>query len=102
MLGPMAEQRWVRVDLVGGMGTYTSYLGQCGLAHRLAGSGLPLLVLFGAEDRRWRSWSADGYRVVPGARIELLPGSGHLPMMEDPDTVGRLLLEFAATAEHPS
>jgi pimeloyl-ACP methyl ester carboxylesterase len=89
-------------DLVGVIGAYTSYLGQCSLANRLAGSGLPLLVLFGTEDRRWRPSSADGYRVVPGARIELLPGSGHMPMMEDPDTVGRLLLEFAAAAEHPN
>jgi pimeloyl-ACP methyl ester carboxylesterase len=35
-------------------------------------------------------------------RIEMLPGCGHMPMMEDPDTVGRLLVEFAAAAEHPS
>jgi pimeloyl-ACP methyl ester carboxylesterase len=89
-------------DLVGVMGAYSSYLGQRGLADRLAGSGRPLLVLFGTEDRRWRPSSAGGYRVVPGVRIEMLPGSGHMPMMEDPDTVGRLLVEFAAAAEHPS
>jgi pimeloyl-ACP methyl ester carboxylesterase len=89
-------------DLVGVMGAYTSYLGQRGLADRLAGSGRPLLVLFGAEDKRWRPSSAAGYRIVPGARIEMLPGCGHMPMMEDPDTVGRLLLEFAAAVEHPN
>jgi pimeloyl-ACP methyl ester carboxylesterase len=89
-------------DLVGVMGAYTGYLGQRSLADRLAGSGLPLLVLFGTEDGRWRPSSAAGYRVVPGVRIEMLPGSGHMPMMEDPDLVGRLLLEFAAAADHPN
>jgi pimeloyl-ACP methyl ester carboxylesterase len=89
-------------DLAGVMHAYLAYLRQRSLADRLARSGLPLLVVFGADDKRWRSSSAAGYRVVPGARIELLPGVGHMPMMEDPETTGRLLLEFAAAAEHPN
>jgi pimeloyl-ACP methyl ester carboxylesterase len=89
-------------DLVGVMDAYSGYLEQRGLADRLARSGRPLLVLFGADDRRWRPESAAGYRVVPGARIELLPGAGHMPMMEVPEPTARLLLEFAAAAGHPS
>jgi pimeloyl-ACP methyl ester carboxylesterase len=69
---------------------------------RLTPLGLPVLVIFGADDQRWRSSSAAAYRVVPGARVELLPGEGHTPMMEDPQTTGKLLLEFAAAAEHPN
>jgi len=34
---------------------------------------------------------------VPGARVELLPGVGHMPMFEDPETTSRLLLGFATT-----
>ena len=78
-----------------------NYLRQRSLPDRLAGLGVPVLVIFGAEDQRWRSSSADAYRVVPGARVELLPGVGHTPMLEDPRTTGQLLLDFAAPAAHP-
>jgi pimeloyl-ACP methyl ester carboxylesterase len=61
-----------------------------------------VLVIFGADDHRWRSSSAAAYRVVPGARVELLPGVGHTPMMEDPQATGKLLLGFAAAAEYPN
>ena len=57
--------------------------------------GLPVLVIFGTADKRWRSSSAAAYRDVPGARVELLPGVGHTPMLEDPHTTGTLLLRFA-------
>lgn len=87
-------------DFVGVLRAYTTYLGQRSLPDRLRGSGLPLLVIFGADDQRWRSSSADAYRVVPGVRVELLPGVGHTPPVEDPETTAKLLLEFAATVEH--
>jgi len=35
---------------------------------------------------------------VPGAHVELLQGVGHTPMLEDPQTTGTLLLDFAAGA----
>jgi pimeloyl-ACP methyl ester carboxylesterase len=77
------------------------YLGQRSLPDRLAALGLPVLVIFGTEDRRWRSSSAAAYRAVPGARVELLPGAGHTPIMEDPQTTATLLLEFAAATTPP-
>ena len=59
---------------------------------RLAALGLPVQVIFGVEDRRYRSSSAtDEYRAIPDVRIELLEGVGHTPMLEDPQTTGRLL-----------
>jgi pimeloyl-ACP methyl ester carboxylesterase len=79
-----------------------NYLRQRSVPARLAALGLPVLVIFGADDQRWRSSSAAAYRAVPGARVELLPGVGHTPMMEDPQATGKLLLDFAATAGHPS
>ncbi|MFF4778138.1 alpha/beta fold hydrolase [Microtetraspora fusca] len=83
------------------------YLEQRALPDRLTPLGKPLLVIFGEEDQRWRSSSAAEYRAVPGARVELLPGVGHSPMLEDPPRTATLLLAFAAThatisAEHPT
>jgi pimeloyl-ACP methyl ester carboxylesterase len=83
---------------VGAMRAPLSYLAQRSLPDRLAALGLPVLVVFGTDDQRWRSSSAAAYRIVPGARVELLPGVGHTPMMEDPQTTGKLLLDFAAAA----
>jgi pimeloyl-ACP methyl ester carboxylesterase len=78
------------------------YMRQQSLTDRLAALGVPVLVIFGTEDARYPSSSAAAYRAVPGARVELLPGVGHTPMMEDPQTTGTLLLEFAAATERPA
>ena len=48
------------------------------------------------DDTRQLPLGPDGKIVV-----ELLPGVGHTPMMEDPQATGTLLLEFAAAAAHP-
>ncbi len=68
------------------------------LPDRLAALGrpIPLLVIFGEDDRRWRSSSAADYRAVPGAKVELLPGLGHTPLLEDPPRTAAPLLAFAA------
>ena len=56
-----------------------------------------MLVIFGAADRRWDPASAHQYDAVPNARVELLPGVGHIPMLEAPEATSKLLLGFAAT-----
>ena len=77
-----------------------AYLERRPLPDRLAALGTPLLVLFGADDRRWRaSPSAAGYRAVPGATVEVLPGIGHSPMLEDPPRTAASLLAFTARAK---
>ncbi|BCJ38534.1 alpha/beta hydrolase [Actinocatenispora thailandica] len=73
------------------------YLTERALPDRLAALGKPLLVLFGAQDRRWRPSSAADYLVVPGARVEMLPDVGHTPIIEDPHRTAELVLEFAAS-----
>ncbi|MFD4977235.1 alpha/beta fold hydrolase [Streptomyces sp. NPDC058424] len=70
------------------------YLEQQSLPGRLTVLGKPLLVIFGEDDRRWRSSSAADYRVVPGAKVELLPGLGHSPILEDPPRTATPLLAF--------
>lgn len=71
-----------------------SYLDRETLPDRLREVGVRLLVIFGAEDRRWQAASAADYRVVPGTRVELLAGLGHSPMLEDPERTAALILDF--------
>jgi pimeloyl-ACP methyl ester carboxylesterase len=73
-----------------------SYLEQRALPDRLKVLGKPLLVIFGEDDRRWRSASASDYRAVPGAIVEVLPGLGHSPILEDPPRTAAPLLAFTA------
>ncbi|MEU8194716.1 alpha/beta hydrolase [Microbispora amethystogenes] len=73
-----------------------AYLEEQALPERLTALGKPLWVIFGEDDRRWRSSSAADYRTVPGAKVELLPGLGHSPMLEDPARTAGPLLAFTA------
>jgi pimeloyl-ACP methyl ester carboxylesterase len=72
----------------------SAYLDERGLPERLAPLGKPLSVIFGEEDRRWRPSSAAEYRAVPGATVEMLPGLGHSPNLEDPPRTAAPLLAF--------
>lgn len=57
----------------------------------------PLLIIHGEEDTIVPYWN-HGKRVkavVPDARVELLPGVGHAPHHAQPETVARLISEFA-------
>ena len=71
------------------------YLHQRSLPERLTPLGKPLLVIFGEQDQRWRPSSATLYDAVAGARVILLPGVGHSPILEDPSRTSALLLTFA-------
>jgi pimeloyl-ACP methyl ester carboxylesterase len=73
-----------------------AYIQHQPLPERLAPLGKPLLVIYGADDRRWRPSAAVDYQAVPGARVEMLPGLGHSPNLEDPPRTAALLLAFTA------
>jgi pimeloyl-ACP methyl ester carboxylesterase len=77
------------------------YVREQALPDRLAPLGKPLLVIFGEDDRRWRSSSAADYRAVPGARVDMLPGLGHTPILEDPARTASALLAFTALQAAP-
>ncbi|OKI65604.1 hydrolase [Micromonospora sp. CB01531] len=76
----------------------TAYIAERRVPERLTALDVPVLVIFGAADRRWEPSSAHQYDAVPNARVELLPGVGHIPMLEAPETTSKLLLGFTATA----
>ncbi|MGI5207607.1 alpha/beta fold hydrolase [Spirillospora sp. CA-108201] len=73
-----------------------AYVAERSVPERLAALGLPLLVVFGDADPRWDPASAHRYEAVPGARVEMLPGAGHLPVLEAPDATSALLLDFTS------
>ena len=65
------------------------------LEEALREAELPTLVIWGDGDSYLPVRYAESQRDwFPGARIHVLPGSGHWPFADAPDTVARLLAEF--------
>jgi pimeloyl-ACP methyl ester carboxylesterase len=58
------------------------------LLGRLSGIAVPTLVLWGESDRIGEPAYGRAYAAaIPGARFEVLPGTGHVPQMETPELV---------------
>ena len=73
------------------------------LDERLKTLGLPVMVIFGAEDQIYDAPAAIArYRQnVPGVQTHLIPGAGHSPNVEKPDLVAPLILAFAKPPPAP-
>ena len=66
-------------------------------AERVAQIGVPTLVAVGAADLPdLQAICAHLAAEIPGARLERIDGAGHLPSLERPDELTRLLLDFLA------
>jgi pimeloyl-ACP methyl ester carboxylesterase len=59
----------------------------------------PLLVIFGSRDALVAPASARLYERVPGAKLVILDGPGHSPMVEAPEKVVALIKDFLARLE---
>jgi len=68
------------------------------LDERIASTGLPVTVIFGAEDGIVDPESADDYRDIPGAKVVVLPGVGHTPQLEAPARSAALIRERVRSA----
>ena len=71
------------------------------LAHdaygRLRGLSVPTLVVHGTDDQLLSHVNGDLVAsMIPGARLELLDGVGHLLFWEQPERVAQLVREHAA------
>lgn len=64
------------------------------LDEQLRAAGKPALVLLGGRDHFYGARSAGRYGRA-GARVEILPESGHSPIVDFPDETARLLAGFA-------
>jgi pimeloyl-ACP methyl ester carboxylesterase len=56
----------------------------------------PLLVIFGSRDALVAPESAKLYETVPGAKVVILGGPGHSPMVEAPEKTLALIKNFLA------
>jgi pimeloyl-ACP methyl ester carboxylesterase len=57
-------------------------------------AGKPTLVILGERDHFYGARSAHRYRAA-GARVEVLPDSGHSPLLEHPGPTAALIRSFA-------
>jgi len=71
-----------------------AYIAERTVPDRVAALDVPVLVICGTADPRWDPASARQYDKVPNARVEMLPGVGHVSILEAPETVSKLLLAF--------
>lgn len=61
--------------------------------HKIA--GIPTLLIWGSKDRVVDPRSAECMaRRLPGARVAIIKGAGHLPYEENPEEFSRLVREF--------
>lgn len=67
-----------------------------GLKKRIHRIKAPTLLVWGKDDQFVPAVYADEFaRRLPGARLEVIEKAGHAPHLEQPDTVARLVREFA-------
>jgi pimeloyl-ACP methyl ester carboxylesterase len=79
------------------MYTWEPYMHNPQLRYRLHRINVPTLLLWGASDGVVPVAYAEAYhQMIPGARLVVIPEAGHLPHVEQPDTVLQHVLAFAA------
>ncbi len=82
-LRPIVDVRGQRVDAIDRM-----YLAQ----------SIPFMIVWGERDpiipvAHWRA----AHELVPGSRLEVFPGAGHFPHLDDPLRFIRVMIDFVET-----
>ncbi|WP_372914871.1 alpha/beta fold hydrolase [Sandarakinorhabdus sp.] len=82
---------------------FGQYSGDDGAAGKLKGLAVPTLILWGREDKLIPvSVAAWFSQKIPGARVTILDGIGHIPMEEAPDRSLVPVLELLARTTAPT
>ncbi len=69
-----------------------------GLKKRIHRVKLPTLIVWGASDGLVPTLYAEAFHsAIPGSRVTILNGAGHLPMLEQPEAFVEALTSFLAT-----
>ena len=65
------------------------------LRERVAALGIPVRVIWGADDRLWPIEAADGYLGLDDVQVLRVEGVGHTPMIEAPGKTAEMIEAFA-------
>jgi pimeloyl-ACP methyl ester carboxylesterase len=77
--------------------TWDPYMHNPKLRYRLHRINVPTLLLWGASDGVVPVAYGEAYsRMIPGARLMVIPEAGHLPQVEQPDLFVQHVLSFVA------
>lgn len=88
-----SDQLPALVDVLDDMDAYGT------LDREEASTGRPVWIVWGAQNRVLsRRKAAHLQRTLAAERVEVLQGTGHLPMLEDPDTVTALIDDLVERA----
>jgi pimeloyl-ACP methyl ester carboxylesterase len=69
-----------------------------GIESRIAGLATPTLIVWGADDRVFHAATAGILRgLLPNSQVVVMPGVGHVPMMERPRQCAEDYLRFRAS-----
>src|SRR3954451_21926756 len=73
------------------------------LDQRVRDLGIPVLVIYGSEDRLSKpvSKAAATFRRVPGVKVVIVKGAGHSPHVEKPQQTAKLVLSFDRSLNGP-
>lgn len=81
---------------------FGQYSGDDGMAAKLKGLTVPTLIIWGREDRLIPvSVAAWFNQQIPGSRVTILDGIGHIPMEEAPERSLAPVLELLSAAQTP-
>ncbi|MEZ4331909.1 MAG: 2-succinyl-6-hydroxy-2,4-cyclohexadiene-1-carboxylate synthase [Myxococcota bacterium] len=69
---------------------------QLPLHDRLGELALPVLLVVGEADAKFRAIAAELARAIPHARVEVVPGAGHAAHLEAPDHFSAIVRAFLA------
>jgi pimeloyl-ACP methyl ester carboxylesterase len=96
-----AEQRTaMRRELLanrveGVLPTLEGIIGRAGIEHEIGRIRAPTLVMVGDQDVATVPAKALRiHQLIPGSRLEIIPGAGHTSSVEEPEAVNRVLVPF--------
>lgn len=75
-------------------------LAETNFEQQLAGNTIPTLIMWGEEDRVLDVSAAAAFNsLIPGSKVHIFEGVGHLPMVEIPNESAEVYQQFISTVE---